>query len=65
MENVLITATDLHRGYDIGKKRIEVLRGINLEINRGERSSSVVPVELVKLPSCTHSLDLKNQIKEK
>ena len=36
MGNVLITATDLHRGYDIGKKRIEVLRGINLEINRGE-----------------------------
>ena len=37
MENVLITATALHRGYDIGKKRIEVLRGINLEINRGEK----------------------------
>ncbi len=37
MENVLIKATDLHRGYDIGKKRIEVLRGINLEIKRGEK----------------------------
>ena len=37
MENVLIKATDLHRGYDLGKKRIEVLRGINLEINRGEK----------------------------
>lgn len=37
MENVLIKATDLHRGYDIGKKRIEVLRGINLEILRGEK----------------------------
>jgi len=37
MENVLIKATDLSRGYDIGKKRIEVLRGINLEILRGEK----------------------------
>lgn len=37
MENVLIKASDLHRGYDIGKKRIEVLRGINLEIQRGEK----------------------------
>lgn len=37
MENVLIKATDLHRGYDIGKKRIEVLRGIHLEIKRGEK----------------------------
>jgi ABC-type lipoprotein export system ATPase subunit len=33
----LITATDLHRGYSIGKKRIEVLRGIDLSIEKGEK----------------------------
>ena len=33
----LITATDLHRGYSVGKKRIEVLRGIDLSIEKGEK----------------------------
>ena len=33
----LITATDLHRGYSVGKKRIEVLRGIDLTIQKGEK----------------------------
>lgn len=33
----LITATDLHRGYTVGKKRIEVLRGIDLSIEKGEK----------------------------
>jgi putative ABC transport system ATP-binding protein/lipoprotein-releasing system ATP-binding protein len=33
----LITATDIHRGYSIGKKRIEVLRGIDLSIEKGEK----------------------------
>ncbi len=32
-----IVAEDLHRGYSVGKKRIEVLHGINLEIRRGEK----------------------------
>jgi ABC-type lipoprotein export system ATPase subunit len=33
----LITATDLHRGYSVGKKRIEVLRGIDISIEKGEK----------------------------
>jgi len=33
----LITATNLHRGYSVGKKRIEVLRGIDLSIKKGEK----------------------------
>ncbi|MGJ8671309.1 ABC transporter ATP-binding protein [Rubritalea sp.] len=33
----LITATNLHRGYSVGKKRIEVLHGINLNIEKGEK----------------------------
>jgi len=33
----LITATNLHRGYTIGKKRIEVLHGIDLTIEKGEK----------------------------
>jgi len=37
MQKALITAKDLHLGYDIGKKRIEVLKGIDLEINQGEK----------------------------
>lgn len=37
MEEILIKATDLHRGYEIAKKRIEVLHGIDLEIKRGEK----------------------------
>lgn len=32
-----IRAEDLHRGYVLGKKRIEVLHGINMEIYRGEK----------------------------
>jgi len=33
----LIEAHNLHRGYTIGKKRIEVLHGIDLTVQRGER----------------------------
>ena len=33
----MIQTIDLHRGYRIGKKSIEVLHGIDLEIRRGER----------------------------
>ena len=33
----MIETTDLHRGYRVGKKSIEVLHGINLRIDRGER----------------------------
>jgi ABC-type lipoprotein export system ATPase subunit len=37
MREVMIETEDLHRGYRIGKKSIEVLHGINLHIERGER----------------------------
>ncbi|MFC5050317.1 ABC transporter ATP-binding protein [Rubritalea spongiae] len=33
----LIQATNLHRGYSVGKKRIEVLHGIDLSIEKGEK----------------------------
>lgn len=36
-DNAWIRAENLHRGYSVGKKRVEVLHGINLEINRGEK----------------------------
>jgi predicted ABC-type transport system involved in lysophospholipase L1 biosynthesis ATPase subunit len=32
-----IKAENLHRGYSVGKKRIEVLHGIDLEVSRGEK----------------------------
>ena len=32
-----ITAENLHSGYSVGKKRIEVLHGIDLQIQRGEK----------------------------
>lgn len=35
--NVWIKAEDVHRGYSVGKKRIEVLHGIDLEIRKGEK----------------------------
>ncbi len=37
MSKAAITATNLHRSYTVGKKRIEVLRGIDLSIQQGER----------------------------
>ncbi len=37
MREVMIETVDLHRGYRIGKKSIEVLHGIDLRIHRGER----------------------------
>jgi ABC-type lipoprotein export system ATPase subunit len=36
MPDIIISATDLHRSFQIGKRRIEVLRGINLDVIRGE-----------------------------
>jgi ABC-type lipoprotein export system ATPase subunit len=36
-EHAMIETADLHRSYRIGKKSIEVLHGINLHIERGER----------------------------
>ena len=33
----LIAASSVHRTYTVGKKTVEVLRGIDLEITRGER----------------------------
>lgn len=33
---IIISAKNIHRGYDIGKKRIEVLKGIDLDIRKGE-----------------------------
>jgi ABC-type lipoprotein export system ATPase subunit len=32
----LVTARDLHKSYAMGKRTLEVLRGINLEVIRGE-----------------------------
>ena len=37
MGDVMIETRDVHRGYRIGKKSIEVLHGIDLLIHRGER----------------------------
>jgi len=37
MSDVMIETVDVHRGYRIGKKSIEVLHGIDLRIHRGER----------------------------
>ncbi|NWK56143.1 ABC transporter ATP-binding protein [Verrucomicrobiaceae bacterium N1E253] len=35
-ESTGVIAENLHRGYSVGKKRVEVLHGINLEIQEGE-----------------------------
>ena len=37
MSDVMIETTDLHRSYRIGRKSIEVLHGIDLQIRRGEK----------------------------
>ena len=37
MSDVMIETTDLHRSYRIGRKAIEVLHGIDLNIRRGEK----------------------------
>jgi ABC-type lipoprotein export system ATPase subunit len=37
MREAMIETVDLHRGYRIGKKSIEVLHGIDLRIDHGER----------------------------
>jgi ABC-type lipoprotein export system ATPase subunit len=37
MSDAIIETIDLHRSYRIGRKSIEVLHGIDLEIHRGER----------------------------
>ncbi len=37
MNKVIITAQELHRGYKVGKKTVEVLKGIDLEILQGEK----------------------------
>lgn len=37
VSDTMIETIDLHRGYRIGKKSIEVLHGIDLRIERGER----------------------------
>jgi putative ABC transport system ATP-binding protein/lipoprotein-releasing system ATP-binding protein len=37
VSETMIETTDLHRSYRIGRKSIEVLRGIDLRIHRGER----------------------------
>jgi len=36
-ESAIITAENLRRGYTIGKKRIEVLQGVDLEIQSSEK----------------------------
>jgi len=37
VNEVMIETHDLHRGYRIGKKSIEVLHGVNLSIAKGEK----------------------------
>lgn len=37
MSELIIETIDLHRSYRIGRKSIEVLHGINLQIHRGEK----------------------------
>lgn len=37
MNHPLIKAENVYRGYSIGKKRVEVLKGINFEIKKGEK----------------------------
>ena len=37
MNDVMIETMDLHRSYQIGRKRIEVLHGIDLQIRQGEK----------------------------
>lgn len=37
MNYPLIKAENVYRGYSIGKKRVEVLKGINFEIKKGEK----------------------------
>ncbi|HIG40462.1 MAG: lipoprotein-releasing ABC transporter ATP-binding protein LolD [bacterium] len=37
MSNVVIAVTDLHKYYQQGSNRLHVLRGLNLEVVRGER----------------------------
>ncbi len=37
MADVMIETNDLHRSYQIGRKSIEVLHGIDLRIHRGEK----------------------------
>jgi ABC-type lipoprotein export system ATPase subunit len=37
MNEVMIETTDLHRSYRIGKKSIDVLHGVDLQIRRGEK----------------------------
>ena len=37
MSDVMIETIDLHRSYRIGRKSIEVLHGIDLQIHRGEK----------------------------
>lgn len=37
MNDVMIQTSNLHRSYRIGRKSIEVLHGINLNIHRGEK----------------------------
>jgi lipoprotein-releasing system ATP-binding protein len=36
MSDLLLTATDLHKSYTLGKRSIEVLRGVSLIVQRGE-----------------------------
>src|ERR1051326_9328206 len=33
---LLLRARDLHKGYTLGKRSIEVLRGVDVEVGRGE-----------------------------
>jgi lipoprotein-releasing system ATP-binding protein len=36
MNNVILDARDLHKSYEMGRRSLEVLRGVSLSIQRGE-----------------------------
>lgn len=42
----MIEADQVYRSYTLAKKKIEVLRGVNLKIESGEKVFCVVQVEL-------------------
>ena len=36
MSEPILKAQDLHKSYDLGRRIIEVLHGVSLEVNEGE-----------------------------
>ena len=36
MSDVILSARELHKSYDLGRRKVEVLHGVNLKIGRGD-----------------------------